>query len=162
MINIKIMCVGKIKDKNLSSLLFEYTKRISKYAKIDVIEFEDEKFGQNISEADIKIVKEKESKKILSKLSKLNKPFVFALDLNGINLSSTKFAKKIEEVSVNGYSTIVFLIGGSLGMSKELLSTCNEKICFSSLTFPHQLIRVFLCEQIFRAFKIINNETYHH
>ncbi len=162
MLNIKIMCVGKIKDNNLLSLIFEYLKRISKYAKIEIIEVEDEKVNQNISNLDIQIIKEKESNKVLNKLNKINKPYIIALDLQGKNVSSTQFASKIQNISTNGYSTIVFLIGGTLGMSDELLNKSNEKICFSNLTFPHQLIRLFLCEQIFRAFKIINNENYHH
>ena len=162
MINIKIMCVGKIKDKSLSSLISEYQKRISKYAKLDIIEVEDEKFSLNLSDLDIKIVKEKECNKLIEKINKLYKPYIIALDLNGKNFSSVGFSQKIENISVNGFSTIVFVIGGSLGISDELLNKTNDKICFSSLTFPHQLIRLFLCEQIFRAFKIINNETYHH
>lgn len=162
MINIKIMCVGKVKDKNLSYLISEYQKRISKYAKLDIIEVEDEKLSQDLSDLDIKIIKEKECNRILEKINKLNKSYVIALDLNGKNFSSVEFSKKIENISINGFSTIVFVIGGSLGISDELLSRSNYKICFSSLTFPHQLIRLFLCEQIFRAFKIINNETYHH
>ena len=92
----------------------------------------------------------------------INKPYIIALDLKGSSLSSIQFSKQIEDIVVNGFSTIVFLIGGSLGMSDKLLNICNKKICFSLLTFPHQLIRLFLLEQIFRAFKIINNETYHH
>lgn len=162
MINIKIMCVGKIKEKSLSSLLSEYEKRISKYAKIDIIEVQDEKFDKNLSENDISIIKEKESNKIIDKINKLSNPFLIALDLKGDNLDSIDFAKQIEKIPIKGYSTIVFVIGGSLGISDKLLSMANEKICFSSLTFPHQLIRVFLLEQIFRAFKIINNENYHH
>lgn len=162
MINIKIMCVGKIKEKSLSSLLSEYEKRISKYAKIDIIEVQDEKFDKNLSENDINIIKEKESNKIIDKINKLSNPFLIALDLKGDNLDSIDFAKQIEKIPTKGYSTIVFVIGGSLGISDKLLSMANEKICFSSLTFPHQLIRVFLLEQIFRAFKIINNENYHH
>ena len=162
MINIKIMCVGKIKEKSLSSLLSEYEKRISKYAKIDIIEVQDEKFDKNLSENDISIIKEKESNKIIDKINKLSNPFLIALDLKGDNLDSIYFAKQIEKIPIKGYSTIVFVIGGSLGISDKLLSMANEKICFSSLTFPHQLIRVFLLEQIFRAFKIINNENYHH
>ena len=162
MINIKIMCVGKIKEESLSSLLSEYEKRISKYAKIDIIEVQDEKFDKNLSENDISIIKEKESNKIIDKINKLSNPFLIALDLKGDNLDSIDFAKQIEKIPIKGYSTIVFVIGGSLGISDKLLSMANEKICFSSLTFPHQLIRVFLLEQIFRAFKIINNENYHH
>lgn len=162
MIDIKIISVGKIKDKNLSSLIYEYTKRITKYAKIDIIEVEDEKFSQNISNADINIIKEKESNKVINKIDKLTKPYVIALDLKGKSLTSVELSKKIEDIAVNGFSTIVFIIGGSLGISEKLLNRCDFKICFSSLTFPHQLIRVFLLEQIFRSFKIINNETYHH
>ena len=162
MINIKIMCVGKIKEKSLSSLLSEYKKRISKYAKIDIIEVQDERFEKNLSENDINIVKEKESNKIIDKIYKLSNPYLIALDLKGENLNSVEFAKHIEKIPTKGFSTIVFVIGGSLGISTKLLSMVNEKICFSSLTFPHQLIRVFLLEQIFRAFKIINNENYHH
>ena len=162
MINIKIMCVGKIKEKSLSSLLSEYEKRISKYAKIDIIEVQDEKFEKNLSENDINIVKEKESIKIIERIEKLNNPYLIALDLKGDNLDSIEFAKQIEKIPTKGFSTIVFVIGGSLGISSKLLNMANEKICFSSLTFPHQLIRVFLLEQIFRAFKIINNENYHH
>ena len=162
MINIKIISVGKIKDKNLSELINEYKKRISKYAKIDIIEVEDEKFSTNLSNADIEIIKEKESNRVLNKLEKLNKSYIIALDLNGANLSSIEFSQKIDNIVTNGFSTIVFLIGGSLGMSDKLIELSNYKLRFSSLTFPHQLIRLFLLEQIFRAFKISNNETYHH
>lgn len=162
MINIKIMCVGKIKDKNLDSLIKEYTKRISKYSKIEIIEVDDEKLDSNFSLEQCNIVKEKESNKIISKISKVGKSYLIALDLTGKNISSVELSNKIENITVNGYSNIIFLIGGSLGMSKQLLDLVNEKICFSTLTFPHQLIRLFLCEQIFRSFKILNNETYHH
>lgn len=162
MISIKIISVGKIKDKNLSSLINEYTKRITKYAKIDIIEVEDEKIPHNPSDSEVCLIKEKESNKVLNKVNCINKPYIIALDLKGSSLSSIQFSKQIEDIVVNGFSTIVFLIGGSLGMSDKLLNICNKKICFSLLTFPHQLIRLFLLEQIFRAFKIINNETYHH
>lgn len=162
MISLKIICVGKIKDKNLEALIDEYKKRVTKYTKLEIIELEDEKINQNISQVDIEFIKEKESNKIIEKLDKLNKAYVIALDLKGKMISSEEFSRKFKIVPVNGYSTIVFIIGGSLGMSKKLLDLCNEKLCFSTLTFPHQLIRLFLCEQIFRAFKIIHNETYHH
>lgn len=162
MINIKIMCLGKIKDKNLSFLITKYQKRISKYAKLEITELDDEKLSQNISDTEIYNIKVKESNKIIEKLEKLSKAYVIALDLKGKMLSSEEFSTKIQKIPVNGYSTIVFLIGGSLGMSEKLLNLCDEKLCFSTLTFPHQLIRLFLLEQIFRAFKIINNETYHH
>lgn len=162
MLNIKIFCVGRIKDENLSSLIVEYKKRISKYSKIDIIEVEDEKFPNNLSNSDIEVIKQKECDRIIDKLQKINKVYIIALDLSGVPLSSIAFSKTIEKISTNGFSNIAFLIGGSLGISEKLLNMCNEKFCFSNLTFPHQLIRLFLCEQIFRSFKILNNETYHH
>lgn len=162
MINIKIMCVGKIKDKNLLSLINEYQKRISKYAKLEIIDVEDEKILSSLSSMDMENIKEKESNKIINKLEKLNKPYIIALDLSGNELTSPEFSDKIQNIVLNGNSTIVFLIGGSLGMSSKLIQMSNYKVCFSKLTFPHQLIRLFLLEQIFRAFKISNNETYHH
>ena len=162
MINIKIMCVGKIKDKNLLSLINEYQKRISKYAKLEIIDVEDEKIPSSLSSMDMENIKEKESNKIINKLEKLNKPYIIALDLSGNELTSPDFSNKIQNIALNGYSTIVLLIGGSLGMSSKLIQMSNYKVCFSKLTFPHQLIRLFLLEQIFRAFKISNNETYHH
>lgn len=162
MLNIKILCVGKVKNKDLSSLISEYKKMISKYAKLDILELEDEKFPTNLSKSDIYIIKEKESNKIIDKIKKINKPYIISLDLNGTKFTSINFAKEIEKISIKGYSNIIFVIGGSLGISDELLSICNDSICFSTLTFPHQLIRLFLCEQIFRSFKILNNETYHH
>lgn len=162
MINIKIMCVGKIKDKNLLSLINEYQKRILKYAKLEIIDVEDEKIPSSLSSMDMENIKEKESNKIINKLEKLNKPYIIALDLSGNELTSPNFSDKIQNIALNGYSTIVFLIGGSLGMSSKLIQMSNYKVCFSKLTFPHQLIRLFLLEQIFRAFKISNNETYHH
>ena len=160
MINIKIMCVGKIKDKSLLSLINEYQKRISKYAKLEIIDVEDEKIPSSLSSMDMENIKEKESNKIINKLEKLNKPYIIALDLSGNELTSPEFSDKIQNIALN--STIVFLIGGSLGMSSKLIQMSNYKVCFSKLTFPHQLIRLFLLEQIFRAFKISNNETYHH
>ena len=162
MINIKIMCVGKIKDKNLLNLINEYQKRISKYAKLEIIDVEDEKIPSSLSSMDMENIKEKESNKIINKLEKLNKPYIIALDLSGNELTSPDFSDKIQNIALNGNSTIVFLIGGSLGMSSKLIQMSNYKVCFSKLTFPHQLIRLFLLEQIFRAFKISNNETYHH
>lgn len=161
MLNIKVMCVGKVKEKSLKDLINEYEKRISKYAKIEIIEIDDEKIPQNASvalEEQIKII---ESKKILDKLIKYPNSNIILLDLKGKQYTSEEFAYKIENIQTYSSSTIIFVIGGSLGMSKDLLEYSTDKICFSKMTFPHQLIRVFLLEQIFRAFKIINNETYH-
>ncbi len=162
MLNIKIICVGKIKETSLKELCDEYLKRLTKYCKIEIIELEDEKLPQTLNNSDISRIKEIESKKIQDKISKLGKCTLFFLDLKGKEYSSEDFAKCLDTQATYISSTLVFVIGGSLGMTEELLNTSNYKICFSKMTFPHQLIRLFLLEQIFRAFKINNNETYHH
>ncbi len=161
MLNIKIICVGKLKEKSLKDLCGEYSKRINKYAKIEIIELEDEKIPANASVAIENQVKITESNKIIEKIQKYPSSDVILLDLNGKEYTSVDFSKKIQDIQTYSSSTIIFVIGGSLGMSDELLNMYKDKICFSHMTFPHQLIRVFLLEQIFRAFKIINNETYH-
>lgn len=162
MINIKIICVGKIKEKSLQELINEYIKRLSKYCKLEIIEVNDEKLPQNYTEADGEKIKEKECNKIKEKLNKIGKSSVIFLDLHGKQYTSEEFSNKISNMCTYGTSTITFVIGGSLGMTNELLSLSNDKISFSKMTFPHQLFRVFLLEQLFRAFKIQNNETYHH
>lgn len=162
MINIKILCIGKAKEVSLKNLIDEYKKRISKYCKIEIIELDDEKLPLNLNTSEEDRIKNIESKKMIDKINKLGKSKIIALDLNGNQLDSIQFSKKISYTSTYECSNIIFLIGGSLGMSKELISMADEKICFSKLTFPHQLIRLFLLEQIFRAFKIENNENYHH
>lgn len=161
MLNIKIICVGKIREKSLKDLISEYEKRISKYAKLEIIELDDEKIPQNASSSIEEQVKIAESNKILEKLKKYPSSNVLLLDLKGKQYTSEEFAEKIDNIQTYSSSTIIFVIGGSLGMSQELLNYSQDKICFSKMTFPHQLIRVFLTEQIFRAFKILNNETYH-
>lgn len=162
MLNIKVVCVGKVKETSLRDLIDEYLKRLSKYSKVEIIEIQDEKLPISPSIADEMKIKEMESNKIIQKLEKIGKATIFALDLTGKDYSSENFSKKIQEISTYESSTIVFIIGGSLGMTDTLLNMCDYKICFSKMTFPHQLIRLFLLEQVFRAFKIQNNETYHH
>lgn len=161
MISIKLICVGKVKEKSLCNLICEYCKRLSKYCKLEIIEIEDEKIPANPSPSDEEIVREKESKKIIDKISKIGKSSVILLDLNGKSYTSEEFSKKISDISTYNNSTITFVIGGSLGFSNELKLMVKDKISFSKMTFPHQLFRVFVLEQIFRAFKIQNNETYH-
>ncbi|MDD3304004.1 MAG: 23S rRNA (pseudouridine(1915)-N(3))-methyltransferase RlmH [Clostridia bacterium] len=160
--NIKILCVGKVKEKSLQDLIKEYEKRLSKYSKLEIIELEDEKVPQVLSEADIQIIKAKEATKIEEKINKIGKCSVIFLDLNGKQYTSEEFSNKISTMCTYGTSTLVFVIGGSLGFGDKLLRLSNDRISFSKMTFPHQLFRVFLLEQIFRAFKIQNNETYHH
>lgn len=159
MLNINIICVGKLKEEYLKSAVLEYSKRLSKYCNLKFIELQDERLPNKINSSIIEEIKNKEGKKILENLKKDS--YVMALDLKGKQFTSEEFSKKIEEITVKGYSTINFIIGGTLGLTNEVLMASNELISFSKMTFPHQLIRVFLEEQLFRAFKIANNETYH-
>lgn len=162
MINIKIICVGKIKEKSIQELINEYTKRLSKYCKLEIIEVDDEKIPQLCSLAGESKIKEKECNKIKEKIKKIGKCDIIFLDLHGKQYTSVEFSDKINNMCIYGTSTITFVIGGSLGLTNQLLSLSDNRISFSKMTFPHQLFRVFLLEQIFRAFKIQNNETYHH
>ena len=159
MININIICVGKLKENYLKEAISEYSKRLSKYCNLRIIEISDEKLPNKINDNTIEEVKNKEGLKILENIKKDS--YVFPLDLHGKQFTSEEFSEKIENITVRGFSTITFIIGGTLGISSEVLNKANEMICFSKMTFPHQLIRVFLLEQLFRAFKISNNETYH-
>ena len=159
MLHINIICVGKIKEKYLQDAIDEYTKRLSKYCTLRVLELPDEKVPQNLNDTIANQIKTKETDNIISHIDKSS--YVIALDLLGKQYSSEDFSQRLENISVNGFSSITFIIGGTLGLTNELRSSSNELICFSKMTFPHQLIRVFLLEQIFRAFKISNNETYH-
>ena len=157
--NINIICIGKIKEKYLQDGIDEYLKRLSKYANTKIIELPDEPIPDNASEKEIKQIKQKEAEKIQKAIN--SRDFVVALDLSGKEFTSEEFAQEISAITVSGYSTIDFIIGGSSGLDKELVSNSNFKMSFSKLTFPHQLFRLILCEQIFRAYKILNNETYH-
>lgn len=158
--NIKIICLGKIKEKSLKELIDEYKKRISKYSNIEIIELNDEPIPDSCSEKEAQNIKTLECEKI----SKYIKPndYVISLDLTGKQLTSEELSEKIQEITLNGSSTIDFIIGGSLGLTREFVTNSNLVLSFSKLTFPHQLIRLFLAEQIFRSFKISNNERYHH
>ena len=158
MLNINIICVGKLREKYLKDALNEYIKRLSRYCKLTITELPDEKIPDKLNpnlEIDIKT---KESNNIINHIKKDS--YIIALDLTGKQFTSEEFSKKIENISMEN-SNITFIIGGSLGLTTELLNICDFKISFSKMTFPHQLIRVFLLEQIFRAFKIQKGETYH-
>lgn len=159
MLHINIVCVGKLKEKYLVEALQEYSKRLSKYCNLNIIELQDEKLPSNLNDSLIAQIKEKESNNILSHIEKNS--YVISLDLNGRQFSSEEFASKIQNISTNISGNITFIIGGTLGLSKNVLNKSNELVCFSKMTFPHQLIRIFLLEQLFRSFKILNNETYH-
>ena len=159
MLNINIICVGKLKEDYLKQAIAEYSKRLSKYCNLNFIELQDEKLPNKINNSVIEEVKNKECNKILENIKKDS--FVFSLDLKGKQYSSEEFSKKIDNITLNFNSSITFIIGGTLGLNDEVLNRSNKLICFSKMTFPHQLIRVFLLEQLFRAFKISHNETYH-
>ena len=149
---IKIICVGKIKEKYLKDAIAEYSKRISKYTKLEIIEVSDR------DKLPIKDILDKEGNDILKHIN--DKDYVVTLEITGNNLSSIELAKKIDTI-FNKYSNIVFVIGGSYGLSDSIKNRSNYPLSFSKLTFPHQLFRVMLLEQIYRAYKINNNETYH-
>lgn len=157
--NINIICVGKLKEKFFRDAVSEYAKRLQKYCKLKVIELSDEKIPENASQKEELQVKQKEGEKILSNIK--TNMYVVALDLRGKMISSEELSGFISNLEVRGTSNFAFVIGGSLGLSKPVLDRADYKLCFSKMTFPHQLFRVMLLEQIYRAFKIMNNETYH-
>ncbi len=159
MLHINIICVGKIKENYLKDAINEYSKRLSKYCSLNIIELPDQPLPDKLNNSLETQVKNMESDMIISHIPQ--ESYKICLDLTGKQLTSEEFSKKIEDISMIN-SNISFIIGGSLGMNENLKQLCNDKICFSKMTFPHQLIRVFLLEQIFRAFKISNNEKYHH
>lgn len=155
---IKIISVGKIKEKYLIAGIDEYLKRLTKYTKIETIELKDEKAPDNLSEKDINKIKAIEGERILSKIKD---EYVIALDINGEMLDSLGLAKKLTEIQTYHHSDISFVIGGSLGLSEEAIKRSNNQLSFSKMTFPHQLMKLILLEQIYRAFRINNNEPYH-
>jgi 23S rRNA (pseudouridine1915-N3)-methyltransferase len=157
--NINIIAVGKIKEKYIQMGIDEFKKRLSRYCSLNIIEVNDEKAPENLSEREMELVKQKEGERILSKIP-LNS-YVIALAIEGKNLSSEEFAEKIQSLMIEGTNNITFIIGGSLGLSKEVLDRSHYKLSFSKMTFPHQLMRLILLEQIYRAFKIMKNEPYH-
>lgn len=160
MLHINIVCVGKLKEQYLKDALNEYSKRLSKYCSLKIIEIPDEKVPETLNENIINKIKNIESDNILSHIK--SDSYTIALDLKGKQFSSEEFSSKIENIALNQNSTINFIIGGTLGLSDKLLKQSSELISFSKMTFPHQLIRIFLLEQLFRAFKILSNEKYHH
>ncbi|KAA9014576.1 23S rRNA (pseudouridine(1915)-N(3))-methyltransferase RlmH [Niallia endozanthoxylica] len=157
--NISIISVGKLKEKYLKAGIDEYLKRLSSYAKVEVIEVTDEKAPEVLSVAEMELVKNKEGEKLLAKLSQ--ETYVIALAIDGKMKSSEELADTIDKLATYGKSKIAFVIGGSLGLSNEVLQRADEKLSFSKMTFPHQLMRLILLEQVYRAFRINRNEPYH-
>lgn len=156
---ITIIAVGKIKEKYFVDAIAEYAKRLSRYCKLEILEVADEKTPDGASEALENQIREKEGERV-KKLIKEG-AYVIALAIDGREYSSEKFAEKIERLGIAGESHICFLIGASLGMSESLLRSADERISFSKMTYPHQLMRVILLEQIYRGFRIIHHEPYH-
>jgi 23S rRNA (pseudouridine1915-N3)-methyltransferase len=155
---IKIITVGKIKEKYLQDGIDEYTKRLSRYTQLEMVEVNDEKAPEKLSKKEMEMIKDKEGDKLLSKL---DNDYLVALDIKGKSFGSVELAKKIRDVFSYESSNITFVIGGSLGLSKKILDRANLKLSFSKMTFPHQLMKMILLEQIYRSFRIINNEPYH-
>lgn len=156
---IKIIVVGKLKEKYLKDGIAEYLKRLKSYANLKIIEIKDEAASQTLSDAEIEQIKVVEGKRIIEKLP--DRARVIALDLKGKQLTSEDFAEEINETMTYGTSQIAYIIGGSHGLSQEVLQKTDLKISFGKMTYPHQLMRLILVEQIYRAFKIIRNEPYH-
>lgn len=157
--NINIIAVGKIKEKYIQEGIKEFSKRLSRYCKLNIIEIEDEKAPETLSEKDMLIVKAKEGEKILNKIPANS--FVITLVIEGKQLTSEGLAEKFEDIMVNGSNDITFIIGGSLGLDSEVINRSNFKLSFSKMTFPHQLMRLILLEQVYRAWRINKGEPYH-
>lgn len=157
--NINIIAVGKLKEKYLKEAVSEYSKRLSKYCRLDIIEVSDEKAPENMSQAEEVAVKEREGQAILKHVK--SDTYVIALAIEGKMLSSEALADFINDLGIKGRSNIAFIIGGSLGLSDEVLKRADFKLSFSPMTFPHQLMRVILLEQIYRGYRINMGEPYH-
>ncbi|MCT4545131.1 MAG: 23S rRNA (pseudouridine(1915)-N(3))-methyltransferase RlmH [Vallitalea sp.] len=156
---ITIITVGKLKEKYLKMAVDEYSKRLSRYCKLDIIEVPDEKAPENMSISQEIIVKDKEGERILKYIK--DNAYVVALEINGEDLTSEQLANKINKLGIEGKSHIVFVIGGSIGLSDNVIKRSNYSLSFSKMTFPHQLMRVILLEQVYRSFRINANEPYH-
>jgi len=158
-VKITILCVGKIKEKFYRDAIAEYEKRLSRYCKLEIIEVADEKTPDNASEVEENKIKEKEAERMQKYLK--DGAFICALAIDGKQPDSVELSEKIEQLGTGGTSHIIFMIGGSLGMADELLKKADMKLSFSRMTFPHQLMRVILLEQVYRAYRIMNHEPYH-
>ena len=156
---ITVIAVGKIKEKYFNGAIEEYAKRLGRYCRLEIVEVADEKTPDGAGEALELQIKRKEGERILQKLPE--NAFVVALDIDGKALDSEELAAQMERWNVNGISHLVFLIGGSLGLAPEVLARADYRLSFSRMTFPHQLMRVILLEQIYRSFRIRNHEPYH-
>ncbi|GAY75571.1 23S rRNA (pseudouridine(1915)-N(3))-methyltransferase RlmH [Sporolactobacillus inulinus] len=157
--NISLLTVGKLKEKYFKLGIEEYAKRLGAYAKVRIIEVPDEKAPENLSEAEVTQVKQAEGERLLKKLPE--NAYAIALAIKGKQMPSEDFASKIQDLATYGHSDIAFIIGGSNGLSNDVLKRADFQLSFSQFTFPHQLMRLILIEQIYRAFKIMRGEPYH-
>lgn len=157
--NIKILCVGKIKEKFYRDAVAEYEKRLSRYCKLTIVEVADEKTPDKRSETEDQQIKEKEAMRLLSQIRDTD--YVIALAIDGKESDSVAFAGHLQQLAVSGKSSLAFVIGGSLGLHTRILRRADEIASFSAMTFPHQLMRVILLEQLYRSYRIINHEPYH-
>jgi len=157
--NITLISVGKIKEKHFTQAIEEYAKRLSKYCKLEMIEVTDEKAPEKLSQKEEEQIKTKEGERILSKIKE--NQYLVALAIEGEQLSSEDLSTKISSLGISGNSQIAFVIGGSLGLSQNVLKRADYLLSFSKMTFPHQLMKVVLLEQIYRSFRIQKNEPYH-
>ena len=157
--NITILCVGKLKEKYWTEAVTEYSKRLSAYCSLRIVEIKEARLAENAGPAEEEAVKEAEGRELLKRIDKGD--YVITLEILGKELSSEQLAEKVAELGLAGHSSLVLVIGGSLGLSREVSARANMKLSFSRMTFPHQLMRVILLEQIYRAFKINRNEKYH-
>lgn len=156
---ITLVTVGKIKEKYLKDAIAEYSKRLSRYCKLDIVEVQDEKTPDQASETVEEQIRDKEAERILKHIR--DDMYVVTLEIEGRMLSSEELAEKIESLGIQGKSSIAFVIGGSIGLGKEILKRSDYALSFSKMTFPHQLMRVILLEQVYRSYRIINGEPYH-
>lgn len=156
---ITILCVGKVKEKFYRDAIDEFSKRLSRYCKLEVIEVNDEKTDEQASENEIRLIKEKEGERLLKNIKE--EAYVITLCIDGKQLDSEELSEKIEKLGIQGNSHIYFVIGGSLGLADAVINRADYKLSFSKMTFPHQLMRVILLEQIYRSYRIMNNEPYH-
>ena len=156
---ISILCVGKVKEKFYRDAIDEFSKRLSRYCKLEIVEVADEKTPDQASETEMKQIKDKEGERLLKNIKEDS--YVICLCIDGKQLDSEELAYKIDQLGIQGTSHICLIIGGSLGLSEMVIKRADMKLSFSKMTFPHQLMRVILLEQIYRAYRIINNEPYH-
>ena len=156
---ITILCVGKIKEKFYRDAVAEYAKRLSRYCKLEIIEVADEKTPDRASEHEELLIKEKEAERMEKYIR--DGAYLIALAIDGKQLDSVELSQKIDSLGTSGNSHIIFVIGGSLGLSDRILKRADYKLSFSKMTFPHQLMRVILLEQIYRGYRILNHEPYH-